>query len=269
LCKHINKNYHFDKFRIFRIDCAFDIRLKNQKEVEQLVFLLNKFEGINRGRYKKYNEPGSLYISSDSDRPYYKINFYNKLDEVQKEYTELGMEVPEYIVRQIQNLCRIEVQYFVPKLYQIMKEHEIDNRVPSEFFKPEISIQIIKKHFLNIIGEEDFYSIKYAKQIINSADGITERTKEKLTTTLELIDKAVDMKKAKEIFTSKKGKIIKPFDSVKSFRGCKNTYREYIKKIRELKINPVVIPETWGIDHIANPISEIYRIEKDLGGPAQ
>ena len=81
---------------------------------------------------------------------------------------------------------------------------------------------------------EDFYSILVAKNIVN-ASPYGSAKKRKLCEDLELVASS-------GLF------------SLKQAYKSTNTYKDHLKCFEELGINPMTIPEKYGIDHLENPL---------------
>lgn len=81
---------------------------------------------------------------------------------------------------------------------------------------------------------EDFYSMLVAKDIVN-ASSYGSAKKRKLCEDLELVasDGLLAMKKS--------------YNSL-------NTYKDHMRCFKELQINPMTIPEKYGIDYLKNPL---------------
>ena len=260
--KYLWLDYNFDEFQTKRLDCALDYDPEEGIKPCHLIYLFNKSRGIRRGKFRKLRKQGSLYIKSRAKRQRIRVNCYDKHDQILKKVAS-GKAIPEINMRQIENKCRLEIQCLSAKISQLMDEFNIKSRNPMEFLTPNFALKIIEKYLSGVIGREDFYSMKYAKQKIISAKGIMPDMKKKLITTLILIKDSRDMDSAKKSFTSK-GRVIPYYKTDERFHGCDSTFDAYIKQIRALGINPVVVPRNWHIDHIDNPVRVIFKDEKTL-----
>ena len=266
--KYLSIKYNLDQFKTKRADYAIDYWPEIYVTIDQLIYLAKRSKGLSRGDYEIYEKDGSYYLKNRTAKnPSIKFNCYDKYGKAMKDIAN-GRLDPKADVNQIKNKYRIEVQCLRPKIFGMMKFFKIKNRDPTKFLKPKIAMQIIKYYLLDTIGPGDYFSLNRAQEIINSSGTVFPNMKPKLIATLELIEKAGNMKEAEDTFLSE-GMIIPAYDKVNPFKGTKNTYNSYIKKLRELGINPVTIPETWGVDHIKSPLHEVYKIEKSLGGPVQ
>ena len=100
-----------------------------------------------------------------------------------------------------------------------------------------ITLQMQEMYLRNteaMFPHEDFYSILVAKNIVNASPYGTAK-KRKLCEDLELVASS-------GLF------------SLKQAYKSTNTYKDHLKCFEELGINPMTIPEKYGIDHLENPL---------------
>ena len=103
------------------------------------------------------------------------------------------------------------------------------------------SVEIIDMYFRKIVRSGDYYTLVKARQMIESLDGQFKRKK----------------------------KLIKALEMTNDHRGIYNTksklegndlleYNRMLIDLDKLMINPVTIPQGWGIEYIPNLLSAYY-----------
>lgn len=112
-----------------------------------------------------------------------------------------------------------------------------------ELLSDEMCMDTIDDYYNSIIKKGDYYSLKKANQLIeekcSSWDKIT-----RLKNTLKLISEYGGIAKAKDNIDK---------ESIEDFRKS-------LRELTSLNINPVVIPEEWGIEFIPNLLYAYYDL---------
>lgn len=203
--------------------------------------------------HRKVADKNSFYLESKSMT----INYYWKYPQQE------DASHPNFLFRESsRNVIRLEVQYKYPKLYPIAKEH----RQESKFFKSteelsfeeiyqeiafhethnpsipvdvmlssRVSDRIIRKHFAQIIGRGDYFTLDGARSIVESYNYRSDK-EERMIWTLEWIKKYHGIAKAKT-------KLHGP-DQV--------DFKRSLKDLDSILVNPVTIPRRWNIKYIPN-----------------
>ena len=203
----------------------------------------------NKEQHRFTSEPDCLYLKNKQVH----VNYYWKYAQLHDEDHPTFSSREEY-----RNVIRFEIQYKHNKLYRLLKDKKQD----SKFYFPEnhedyftmwyygfrnpsipvdialtsnISTAVNKKYFYKIVGSGDYFTMKLAKQIVESYQFRTER-EERLLFTLEMVKKYRGISKAKS-----------------ELRGPDlDDFKTSIKDLNAIGINPVTIPKRWNIDHIPN-----------------
>jgi len=232
-----------ENWHMSRIDYAINLVSENVPELVKLF----KY-GKDPYRYKEVvNRKGSAYREGKSVR----LNFYDKYDHISKK----DHPQREDLLEQAKNILRIEVQCLnSDKLKNIREKHGIGSDVSVyDYLNKEISEDIISFYYLRVAGSEDYYCEKEAKKIIESS-GWRKGKKARIMNFLKVISQIKNVSKAREQFVvEQKQKNPEIF-----IQGSQGTFYNYLRDMKKIGINPVLIPKSWHIKKIENPFSEIY-----------
>lgn len=241
LLKEIFKTEHLPDFYYWncrRIDYAFDIASKNVKEH---ILLFKKADWPARFSEDCKNRPGSYYLQSGSVT----INFYDKEDQVKKKECSTDIEL-----RYAKNTIRLEVQCKKDKVQNIKKTHGFPDKSIRNYLNEDLAREIVLNYYDQCIGSGNYYDLPSAIKIINLSH-YNIAVKDALINTLRLIAQARSIYKAREQFIN--GVTIKNTNPRLIFRGTKSTFKKNLDRLRELNINPVLIPREWNIKFLPNP----------------
>lgn len=211
-----------------------------------------------RSRYDKklhrqVSDKNSFYLESKSVN----INYYWKYPQQEDEAH------PNFLFRELsRDVIRLEVQYKYPKLYPLAKEVRKNSKfhvslddisiealyhafASGEVHSPSVPIDVTLsgkvsdsvnlKHFAQIIGRGDYFTLNNAKNIVKSY-GYRRDKEDRLIFTLSQINDCPGVAKAK-------AKLHGP--DVSDFK-CS------LKDLDSILVNPVTIPRRWNIRHIPN-----------------
>lgn len=215
----------FYSWTLNRIDYAVNIKTPYVKEYVKLFqradkpySFMEQYDSVSKERKQK---SGSLYLFNKSVA----INFYDKESEriSQDSYVESSKDI-----------LRLEVQCNKFKTNSMKYKYEFITKYIWYFLKKEISDKTIKHYYDKTVGEGDYYKLKDAIVIIQSSEN-SHNMQQKLIETLRLVNKSRSIWKARR-------------DSNYS----KEAFNRYLKKLRELNINPVTIPERWPVTYLPN-----------------
>lgn len=208
-----------------RIDYAVNI---NTPYVEEYIKLFQRADKprnfkelyCNKSKTRKQLE-GSFYLFNNSVT----INFYNKESErLSQNFNKDGAK----------NLLRLEVQCKKPKTNTIKARYEFDGRHLEYYLNQEISYQQLKYYYTKTIGVGDYYKLSEAIERVQDSN-YTSKTKEKLINVLRAVNKCRSIWRARE-----------------ESQYNTSCFNRYLKQIRALGVNPVTIPERWGIEKLDN-----------------
>lgn len=228
----------FFNWTLKRIDYATYIITPYVKEYIKLfqradipVYFKELYDNIQNRRIQK---DGSFYLYSKSTA----INFYDK--EKERVVNKDIYNVHDADIARVKNILRIEVQCNKSKTDYLKRKNNFETKEVHNYLTLEESRHQIMCYYKKCIRTGKYYNLNKAKKIIDDNKELSTRTKNKLKTTLDLINQCRSIAKARERFV-----------------GTKETFNNHLKKLDDLNINPVTIPERWDIKELNNPINEI------------
>ena len=203
--------------------------------------------------HRKTTCKSSFYLEGKSMN----INYYWK-------YPQQANEVhPNFLFREASHdVIRLEVQYKYPKLYPLTREYKRESKffvsmddlsledvyqrlVSREPYNPSIPVdtmlsskvsdRVNRKHFTQIIGQGDYFTLDGARDIVESYNYRRDK-EERMIWTLELIKKYQGIANAKS----------------KLYGPDLDDFKRSIKDLNSIGVNPVTIPRRWNIAHIPN-----------------
>lgn len=214
-----------DYWIVNRIDYAINIHTPYVEEYIKLFQRGDKPRGMKElycSKSKKRKQlDGSFYLFNDS----ISINFYDKKNERLKS---------NFNKDNAEDLLRLEVQCKKTKTNSIKTKNGFDSSHLSHYLSQEISNQQIEYYYKKTIGEGDYYKLSEAIKMVQESK-YTSSTKNKLIEVLKHVNKSRSIWKARD-----------------ESQNNINCFNRYLKKIRSLGINPVTIPNRWGIYKIEN-----------------
>lgn len=285
----------FEDYTLNRLDYCmnFDISelkfscLNSTKVKPEMIMKLIKYGDIPDEFSEKYKDDYEFYLKSDS----VVINCYWKYDDMKRNNSDCDDLEKSY------DIIRFEVQYKYPKvnaeLIKIKKEFknfckeimlqlrgqaiydsehnsdgidELKFKQSVEFLKmtgsdsalkkmcmmsmmsDEKCIEVIKKYFNKTIRRGDYYTFDLARRKIEADVSKWDKII-RLTNILKLIRESGGIAKAK---ASVQGKDLEDF-------------RRSLRDLDGLGINPVTIPEEWGIKYMPNLLNAYYnKLDKEM-----
>lgn len=237
LIKDFGHSSYFNSHRLTRIDYRFDAVVPNPKERELLFRLLEKTT-------KKYSFKKMIkYGLDENGNPFkYETSQYHKCESVElfiyskvDERKAKGEKIETYD----RNRVRYELRLMNEHLNGMTRDDKGTGRPKKlkAYFSNALSQQYLTKHVLPIVHKGDYYKITEADKIIENS-AFSRLKKEKLRAFLITISKG-------SIDTPKKKGISAP------------TYRQYLKDLASLGVNPVLIPKNRNDfpNHFKNPFT--------------
>ncbi|PVE14337.1 hypothetical protein DDA98_14745 [Clostridium perfringens] len=211
-----------------RIDYAINI---NTPYVEEYIKLFQRgdrpkgFKELycSKSKIRKQLE-GSFYLFNDSVA----INFYDKENERAKQ----GFDTDK-----AKNILRLEIQCKQLKINTLKIKNEFNDKCLKNYLSRDISFHQIEHYYNKTIGGGDYYKLKEAILMVQISD-YTNETKNKIIKVLKAINKHRSIWKARE-----------------KSKYSKSCFNRYLKKLRDLNINPVTIPIRWKIEYFKNILS--------------
>ena len=177
-----------------------------------------------------YDRSGSAYPQSKSAT----VNFYDKQDQI----ANTMANAPDFktLHAAAQGILRLEVQCFGSKLKAISKGCHNPLRL-THFLDEQRAQRAVMYYYGIVVGHQPFYDLPTASAMID-ASTLGEAKKRNLKAWLEMIDSAETIPDAKS-----------------QHNRSRATWYNYAKECRKLDINSNLIPSTWGIDYLPNPLA--------------
>lgn len=223
---------------IKRIDYAWDLHpcpvggLNDADKIALYTDLLRKAR--RPAAYKDSGESsGSLHSKSKSAN----INFYNKQDQVERKLKHLSCY--DRLHADALNILRIEIQCKRTKVETLKADYHLPDTKAGTMLQRRISHGTIQAYYSTLIGYDDFYSLAEAERRIDE-EHIDEAKGVKV-----FLHMAAESSNLNEVFG----------------QMHRSTYYRRISSCRQLGINPITIPERWGISHLGNPLTAQLRTQ--------
>lgn len=212
-----------------RVDFAVDVPLPGR--VPHYVMLAKK--GNRPARFiDECDKDGSAYPESKSVT----LNFYDKADQVRKDMHHLSYF--DTLHAQAQGIFRLEVQCETDKLKSLRRAGVSDQTLGS-FMSPTLSQTVVRGYYDKVLGSQDFYSLESAQDVVDafSDPGMGAAARRNFMTHLRDLAAYSTLPEAKAAV----------------FGQSRSSWGDFMRRCRALNINPVMLPEEWGIDMLPNP----------------
>lgn len=189
----------------------------------------------------KVKKSGSMYLQSKSTR----YNFYDKYDYICKQ------NVPESFREQCTDIYRTEFQFPNTKMISYLRKKH-DAPLLFDLFDSDIAMDIIRKSYQKSIGLEDYYRYDTAKCVINTSS-LKNKTRSNLISLLEFINEKESYNEAVESLNYS--------DTVPSpYKDNLNRFKRHVKRLKEIGINPILLPNDFDLKTLTNPYNELLSI---------
>ena len=248
----------FNDYRIKQVDYCINIHLGDfiLTYNPELIMNLIKRSDIpphykewmeyDKTSHRMKSRPESFYLCSKSIN----INCYSKYlqllnssqENVKKGFTLI---LPE-IIDASRNIIRFEVQCKYHKTYSLNKKaEESGNNCVNKYkdiLTPLRCVEIISSYYEKVIGKGDWYSLPEAVRIIQSKNFNSQR-EQRYIDALKYVNQCRSLAKAKA-----------------SYQGNELiAFKQTLKELADLNINPVTIPREWNIKHIPNFLKAYFN----------
>lgn len=250
----------FDDYSLNRVDYCVNLYLPELYDqrckpcTDMQIMKLIKKSGVP-SQYKEWmkyddkahrmkSKDSSFYLMSKSAR----INCYSKfmkLVEQSKENEEKGYPpIPQATLDDARGIIRFEVQCDYHKMYALAKQAEkAGNRNINKYeylLSPEVCREIVNSFWNKSIGKGHWYSLQHAVTLIRSHN-FNSQKEDRLIQALQWVNQCRSIPRAKELFP-----------------GDLGAFNRILKELSNLCINPVTIPQEWGVDRIWNLLETYY-----------
>jgi hypothetical protein len=189
--------------------------------------------------HRMENTKYSHYLINDSVN----INCYWKSREQMKKHPDREWSSENIIRFELQAKYR-RMSYLRQRIKKDVPDTELCNfLITSRLLGDEMVRTELKNYFSRVIKPGDYYTLKGAKKLINNHKNLYADTKEKLIQVLELIDEHETIPNAREQF-------VPAILRESSRKRLKDEFNARLRRLADLGINPVTIPERWRIPFI-------------------
>ena len=212
-----------------RVDYAIDVPLPGF--VPHYVVLAKR--GNRPARFiDECDKDGSAYPESKSVT----LNFYDKADQVAKEMQHLSYY--DTLYAQAQNIFRLEVQCETDKLKSLRRAGVPDQTLGS-FMSHQLAQTVVRGYYDKVLGQQDFHSLESAQDVVDAYQGpcMGAAARRNFMSRLHQIAAYATLPEAKAAV----------------FGLNRSSWGDFLRRCRTLNINPVTIPEEWGLDTLPNP----------------
>lgn len=248
----------FNDYRIKRVDYCINICLSDFIPIcdPELIMNLIKRSDIpphykewteyDDTSHRKKSRPESFYLCSNSAN----INYYSKYLQLQnrsQENEEKGFDpIPQETIDASHDIIRFEVQCKYFKTYALNKKAENSGNECLNKYKsllaPLTCIEIISSYYEKVIGKGDWYTLSEAVQIIQSKNFNIQR-EQRYIDTLKYVSQCRSIAKAKASY--QENELL--------------AFKQTLKELADLNINPVTIPREWNIKYIPNFLKAYFN----------
>lgn len=277
----LNRIDYCINFDVSELKC--DGSLESKEELPKRIMQLIKWSDVPDRYHEKYGGEDQFYLKSDS----VVVNCYWKYVELKKDFPNCKDLKKSY------DIIRFEVQFKYPKVstvqqsvrkeigrqrlqqmkelkdlggFEFQEKHGAADkekvkkvaalkeeafrrdgiRIMERMLSNEKCSEVIDKYFSEIIKRGDYYTFDSAKRIIEEKTTSWEKVV-RLTDALKMIRNHGGITEAKRVLQKKE----------------LETFRRSLRELAKLKINPVTIPDEWGIRHIPNLLDNYYLIRAE------
>lgn len=259
----------FYKYSLNRIDYCINFDVSELKfhclpelkgELPNRIMQLIKYADVPDNFIEEYEEENQFYLKGKS----VVINCYWKYAELKKEFPDCKDLKDSY------DIIRFEVQYKYPKVYTMSKylKKEIEeqksglmNNLKEVSLINSNAIQVNRSEMMNLILSDkicDEEITKYFNKVIKTGDYYTLAAARKI-----IMEKTSKWEKIV--------RLIQTLDQVRHYGGISKVkktlqgrnleyFRRSLRELAELGINPVTIPDEWGIEKIPNLLANYKKL---------
>lgn len=225
-----------------RIDYAYDARMNNADEVTAFINLCKWSVMENRYNEKAYNSYGDKFFDYGLlyGNKSWQLAIYDKHRQVENVYVDIDENARNRLLSEADNIIRIEFRANKNKV-KSLKFSLMD------FLSETIAKEQLDNTYGKYIGYEDFYFAYYAEKKLKEAFPLTknERREKRLQSAKyeEHRTFMIDILKHKGLNNAFESYLTSYTNDEKS--NAKLRFKSRIKKIRELNMSPVLIPNDW------------------------
>ncbi len=222
------------EWKVRRVDLAKDIYV-DKPEVYALLTNLGVPYGCRRLKRANINKPSDTlyYESCCFSNKSRRINIYNKMAAM----VNRG-QIAYKVIPDLEHLFRIEYQILKRGVKYNSKKWN-DNRSIRSYLDNETVINYLISELKLTFGTERYVTYSLAVQLINQSKE-TDAEKRKMIRTIELIHQMDGLYNLEKALANPTSALTKELGNLETFK------KKRLTKIRNLGINPVVIPDEYG-----------------------
>lgn len=239
------------QFKANRVDLAEDLIVDVPKAVIWCCNMRFPYRHYNMKRKPIPKDPNILYFESccfcSASR---EINLYYKYAEIKNK----GKEVPPEELERIQKTVRMEVQVKKKGIYNMKLSTK---RSIQPFLDYEFTHKYLLKQAKEIFGIEKYVCRSKAIEVINHSS-FRPYSKAILISIIDMIQQFHGLYELEKMIDDNSIHSPPQYGDLRSFR-------RWLTKIRSLGIQPVVIPDAWGIDEIPSLYKLLEREANQYG----
>lgn len=218
------------QFNLNRIDYKIDFRVNSNEEKSIIYDLMN----IATNRFNNIVKiPTKTSIRYNPKNGYIEFITYDKEQEVIDKGYFKGTELEFF--KKYQNVIRTEIRIKNRKLNYNRRKFGLAKDL-SNYLKEDMAEYYFNTYAEKIWYSEDFYRIDIALKIINNAKNLSKNMKKKLCNLLKTIH-FFGFSSSQQLYDKKYSRV---------------TFRDHIKRIRALGINPLTFKSTYSIKKMKN-----------------
>ncbi|WP_405168615.1 hypothetical protein [Paenibacillus sp. FSL H3-0286] len=223
----------FFEWKAKRIEAAIDLSMSEELIPKYLLLFkrgyIPEYFRENKQTQNYWSSHTNVYLMSNNKT----VNWYNRYETLLDKQSKSEKQYQDF--SETRGILRFETQV------------RDGNELVVDVLDQERLKKEVMKFYKLIVGKGDYYTLNKAMLLISQNES-NQYKRQELAHMLKLIDSCGGINSAKMIF-------IKGRDSKKAA----DKFGKLIKKLRDLNINPVIIPDEWGIESLENPY---HRIKK-------
>ena len=249
---------NFNCYTIRRIDYCINFfidELAPECTTEQIMYLIkhsnippfyDEWQTYSDKEHRMKSNPNSFYLINR----FSVINCYLKYKEMLERFIENQKKgyppIPLEALEKSKYVIRFEVQCMRRKVYVLLKNAEKNGFYGADRYKylvsPIVCEEIITQYFLETVGGGDWFTLSDAIKQVYSHN-FNQQKRERLVKALQVVNKCRSVSKAKELYQDKELEY----------------FKRTLKYLSSLGINPVTIPQSWGIQKIPNLLDNFFN----------
>jgi len=237
-----DKLTELSNWQVNRVDYAYDSRMNNADEVTAFINLCKWSVIEDRYNEKAYNSYGDKFFDYGLlyGNKSWQLAVYDKRKQVEDVYRDIDEDTRNRLLSEAENIVRIEFR---------AKKNKVKSLKSSlmDFLSETVAREQLDNTYGKYIGCEAFYSAYYAEKKLKETFPLTknERREKRLQSAKYEEYRAFMINILKHKGMNNAYKAYLNFYSVEEKNNAKLRFKSRIKKIRELNMSPILIPDDW------------------------